>query len=252
MTSEPSTAAVPETGRGVSASIVSPGLRERVRGIATPVARGLGRLGLTPNALTIIGFLGTCVAAFVAANGWWLAAGILVLAFGIFDLFDGTLARATGTTSRFGAFLDSTFDRAGEAITYFGVAAGSLAGGFQLGATLAASAMAASFMVSYTRAKAESLGYSHGSGLANVGLAPREVRIAILALGLIVTGLWQPFVRPEPCTESVGGVLICLNALYANPFGSYALAAALALITFLATLTTIQRILNVRAQSREG
>lgn len=214
------------------ASLVSPAMRDRVRGLATPIATGLGRLGLTPNALTLIGFIGTCVAAVAAASQWWLAAGVLVLAFGIFDLFDGTLARATGRATKLGAFLDSTFDRAGEGIVYIGIAAGSLAAGFDLGAVLAASAMAASFMVSYTRAKAESLGFSSGTGMANVGLAPREIRIALLAIGLIWIGL-----APGPIDVGVRELV---------------LGGTLGLITILATLTTIQRTLHVRAQSREG
>jgi len=214
--------------RGVTgASVVSPGMRDRVRGIFTPIALGLGRLGLTPNALTIIGFLGACVAAVAAAYQWWLAAGILVLVFGIFDLFDGTLARATGRASKLGAFLDSTFDRAGEAIVYIGIAAGSLAAGYANGAVLAAAAMAAAFMVSYTRAKSESLGFTPGTGMANIGLAPREIRIVILAVGLVWMGL-------------------------ADGPRELVLAGTLGLIAILATLTTIQRILHVRAQSREG
>src|SRR4029079_18611839 len=107
----PGARARPREGGLVTRSLVSPATRQRVRDLATPVAIGLGRLGLTPNALTIIGFVGTCVAALAAANQWWLAAGVLVLVFGIFDLFDGTLARATGQASKLGAFFDSTFDR---------------------------------------------------------------------------------------------------------------------------------------------
>jgi CDP-diacylglycerol--glycerol-3-phosphate 3-phosphatidyltransferase len=217
-------------------------MRQRVRDLATPVARLLGRLGLTPNALTVIGFLGTCVAAFASAQQAWLAAGILVLGFGIFDLFDGTLARATGRATKLGAFLDSTFDRAGEAIVYVGVAIGCIAGGFNAGAVLAATAMGAAFMVSYTRAKAESLGFTTGTGMANVGLAPREVRIAILVVGLVAAGLWsahQIWCVMGPCPQPIsGGILV--------------LAGALALIAILATITTIQRTLHVRAQSREG
>jgi len=211
--------------RGVTgASVVSPGMRDRVRGIFTPIALGLGRLGLTPNGLTMIGFIGTCVGAFAAASQWWLAAGILVLVFGIFDMFDGTLARATGRASKLGAFLDSTFDRWGEGIVYVGIAAGCVAGGFPLGAVLSAAAMTSAFMVSYTRAKSESLGFTPGTGMANVGLAPREVRLAILSIGLILTSVT----------------------------GSTVLASTLGLIAILATLTTIQRVLHVRAQSREG
>jgi len=208
----------------VTGSLVSPATRQRVRDLATPIARALGRLGLTPNALTVIGFLGTCVAAYAAASQAWLAAGVLVLVFGIFDLFDGTLARATGRVTRFGAFLDSTLDRAGEAVVYIGIGVGCLAAGFELGSILAPAALAAAFLVSYTRAKAESLGFGAGSGLANVGLAPREVRVAIIALGLLTA-----------VGSSLDGLTI-----------------ALGLIAVLATITTIQRILHVRGQSKEG
>jgi CDP-diacylglycerol--glycerol-3-phosphate 3-phosphatidyltransferase len=236
----------------VTGSVVSPAMRQRVRDLATPVARALGRLGLTPNALTVIGFVGTAFAAYAAANQAWLIAGILIVAFGIFDLFDGTLARATGRVTKFGAFLDSTLDRAGEAVVYVGIAIGCITGGFELGAVLAAAAMGAAFMVSYTRAKSESLGFTPGTGMVNIGLAPREVRIAILAIGLIWTSAWRPFVPLTPCVDLGNNVGACAFAFYANPFGSTAMAATLALITILATITTIQRILHVRAQSREG
>jgi CDP-diacylglycerol---glycerol-3-phosphate 3-phosphatidyltransferase len=219
----------------VTGSLVTPGTRQRVRDLATPVARGLGRLGLTPNALTVIGFLGTCIAAWAAASQLWLLAGVLVLAFGIFDLFDGTLARATGQATKLGAFLDSTFDRAGEAITYIGIGAGLLAFGFGGGALLAGAAMAAAFMVSYARAKAESLGFGSGSGLAAVGFAPREVRTVILAIGLLAAGL-------IPVTP-----VVCVSAPCQQPLGAglLVLAGSLVLITVLATVTTIQRIVHV-------
>jgi CDP-diacylglycerol---glycerol-3-phosphate 3-phosphatidyltransferase len=209
-------------------SVVSPGLRDRVRGLATPVALAMGRVGLTPNALTLIGFSGTCVAAFLAAIGAWLPAGILVLVFGIFDMFDGTLARATGTASRLGAFMDSVFDRWGEGIVYVGIVAGCVAAGFVEGAVLAAAAMASAFMVSYARAKSEGLGFTEGTGMAAVGLAPREVRLVILTIGLIWTGL-------------AGGVVA----------GDLPLILSLGLITVLGTVTVIQRILHVVNQSRK-
>jgi CDP-diacylglycerol---glycerol-3-phosphate 3-phosphatidyltransferase len=244
----------------VTGSLVSAGTRERVRGMVTPIATALGRLGLTPNALTVIGFLGACLAAVAAAFGAWLLAGALVLVFGVFDLLDGTLARATGRASRFGAFLDSTLDRAGEAVVYIGIAGGSLASGFQLGAVLAAAAMGSAFMVSYTRAKAESLGFSSGSGLANIGLAPREVRIAILSIGLVLTGAMTTFIRVDPafCPDLFDGSATgratffdCLFRAQQLP-GDTVLGATLGLITILATLTTFQRVLHVRAQAKEG
>ena len=226
----------------MTGSFVSPATRQRVRDLATPIARGLGRLGLTPNALTLIGFVGTCLAATAAAFQWWIAAALLVLAFGIFDLFDGTLARATGQTSRLGSFLDSTFDRAGEAIVFLGIAAGFLALDYALGAFLAAAAMAGAFMVSYTRAKSEGLGFSPGTGMAEIGLAPREVRIGILTAGLLAAGLApgiQVYCVTAPCPQPLGP-------------GIFVLAGALGLIAALAAITTIQRIVHVRAQAREG
>jgi CDP-diacylglycerol--glycerol-3-phosphate 3-phosphatidyltransferase len=233
----------------VNGSLVSPATRRRVRDLATPVARSLGRLGLTPNALTLIGFLGTCVAAYAAATQAWLLAGILVLVFGIFDLFDGALARATGRATKLGAFLDSTFDRAGEAIVYVGIAIGCLQREFAVGAVLATAAMGAAFMVSYTRAKAESLGFSSGTGLTNVGLAPREVRIAILAIGLVIVGIAGPVVD---CSSVAPDQLRGCVHVTATGEGATAMTVTLGLIAILATLTAIQRMLHVRAQSREG
>jgi len=232
----------------VTGSLVSPALRTRVRGLATPIAVALGHLGLTPNALTLIGFLGTCAAALAAASQAWLAAGVLVLAFGIFDLFDGTLARATGKVTTFGAFLDSTLDRAGEAVVYVGIAAGALAGGFDTGAVLAAAALAAAFLVSYVRAKAESLGYAPGSGLAAIGLAPREVRLTILTFGLVGLGVAGGLGG----TTCIDGACVHVFGAGTSTTGEPILGITLGLITILATITVIQRILHVRAQAKEG
>jgi CDP-diacylglycerol---glycerol-3-phosphate 3-phosphatidyltransferase len=226
----------------VTGSLVSPATRQRVRDLATPIATALGRLGLTPNALTLIGFAGTCVGAVAAANQWWFSAGVLVLAFGIFDLFDGTLARATGQATKLGAFLDSTFDRAGESIVYIGVAIGLLASGFREGAILATAAMGAAFMVSYTRAKSESLGFTPGNGMASVGLMPREVRLVILSLGLILA--------PEPIYAVPPPGAACAGVCDFPQGGTVTLA--LFLIAAGSVITTIQRILHVRAQAREG
>lgn len=209
----------------MTGSFVSPATRQRVRDLATPIARGLGRLGLTPNALTIIGFLGTCVAALAAAGQAWLVAGVMVLAFGIFDLFDGALARATGQASRFGAFLDSTLDRTGENLVYAGIAIGAAAAQFTVGVILAGLALTFASMVTYTRAKAESLGL-HGE----VGFAPREIRLVFLAAGLVLAGI-------------PSGVL---------GFGQAWLGLALLVIAALAAITTAQRILHVREQLKEG
>jgi CDP-diacylglycerol--glycerol-3-phosphate 3-phosphatidyltransferase len=218
----------------INRGFVSPEFRQRVRGLAVPVALAFGRLGLTPNVLTVIGFAGTCVAAAAAAMQGWALAGVLVIAFGIFDLFDGTLARATGRATRFGAFLDSTLDRTGEGLVLAGIAFGCAAAGFAAGAGLAAAALAFASVVTYTRAKAEALGL-HGE----VGFAPRPERLVILAIGLVLAGILggvAPYDGPSRILEDG----------WAR--GRTVLALALAIITALSAVTVVQRILHVKQQ----
>ena len=145
-----------------------------------PIALAMGRAGLTPDALTLIGFAITTTGAILVALQHWTIGGIVVFIGGAFDMFDGTLARATGRVSRWGAFLDSVFDRGGEAIVYIGIVFGAAVDEHTRVPILATSAMAAAFMVSYVRARAEGLGFSPGKGMAAVGLMPREVRLVIL------------------------------------------------------------------------
>lgn len=206
--------------------------RGRIKRVFEPIALGMGRLGLTPDGLTLIGFGITALGAAALALQLWLVGGLLIIVGGVFDMFDGTLARATGTVSPFGAFMDSVFDRAGEAIVYLGIVWGAvLAGpssseigplGSDIVVILAAAAMGAAFMVSYTRAKSEGLGFTAGTRMAAIGVMPREVRLVILSLGLVLTG----------ATANLG-----------------ILAIALAIIAIGATITVIQRILVVRSQA---
>ena len=216
--------------------------RTRIKKIFEPIALGMGRLGLTPDALTVIGFAITVVGAVLISQQMWLAGGVVVLFGGVFDMFDGTLARATGKVSILGAFMDSVFDRAGEVIVYLGVIAGLQTLGIAGGTLLAAAALGSAVMVSYVRAKSEGLGFTTGTGMAAVGIMPREVRLVILSAGLIAAG----FIGTAPYRfedASGGGV--------AFPFGASALLIALAVITMGATITTIQRILHVRKQAKQ-
>jgi len=232
---------------GTAAAAVSNqgGLRTRVRSLGEPVALFFGRLGLTPNALTIIGFLITVVGAVLAAAGLWLLAGVVVFLGGAFDLFDGALARATGKASKVGAFLDSVFDRWGESVVYIGIVIGCLNAGFLLGAGLAATAMSEAFLVSYTRARAESLGLSTGKGIAAVGLAPREIRLVILSLGLLIAGIAGGVQGAQLNLTTLG----LLDRAPTDSTGAQVLAAALGLIAILATITVIQRIIHVTKQA---
>ena len=214
--------------------------RSRVKRIGEPIALFFGRLGLTPNGLTLIGFGITSAAAVLAAAQLWIAAGLVMFVGGVFDMFDGTLARATGQVSKVGAFMDSVFDRWGEAVFYVGVIIGCSQADFDAGAGLAAAAMASAFLVSYTRAKSEGLGFTPGTGMAEVGLAPREVRLVILAVAIVASGL-------------TGGVapLSGEPVILGLSWGQLCMGAGLGLIAILATITIIQRVLHVRAQARK-
>jgi phosphatidylglycerophosphate synthase len=227
-------------------SVVSSSFRSRFRAsIEAPVAKVFVRTGLSPNALTLIGFGIAVVGAYFASAGSWLVAGIIVAFGAVFDLFDGALARATGKTSNLGAFMDSTFDRAGEAVVYIGIAIGLMATLDTFGAGLATGAMAAAFMVSYTRAKSESLGFSSGTGMASVGFAPREVRTAILVLGLLL-GLVEQHSSFDVSLSVPSGQ----GVVFGSMTSPLLLDLALGLIAVLATVTTIQRILFVYNQSK--
>jgi CDP-diacylglycerol--glycerol-3-phosphate 3-phosphatidyltransferase len=217
--------------------------RTRIKKVFEPIALGMGRLGLTPDALTLIGFAITVVGALLIAQQLWLAGGVVVLFGGVFDMFDGTLARATGKVSTLGAFMDSVFDRAGEVIVYLGIVAGLQAIGIADGTLLAAAALGSAVMVSYTRAKSEGLGFTQGTGMAAIGIMPREVRLVILSAGLILAGLLGTLPDTSSCPTCAGGAAVGI--------GTSALFLALGVITVGSILTTIQRILHVRHQARQ-
>ncbi len=214
--------------------------RARVKKIFEPIALGMGRIGLTPDGLTLIGFGISVIGAALLAQQQWLVGGVVVFIGGAFDMFDGTLARATGKVSKLGAFMDSVFDRWGEAIVYLGIVAGCAFAGFREGAILAAAAMGAAFMVSYARAKSEGLGFTEGTGMAAVGIMPREIRLVILSIGLILA--------PVPIYEAVPAGAACAGACD-FPQGGF-LSVALTIIAIGATITVIQRILHVRRQAK--
>ena len=209
--------------------------RARVKKVFEPIALAMGRVGLTPDGLTLIGFGITVVGAILLGLEQWLVGGVVVFVGGVFDMFDGTLARATGQVSKLGAFMDSVFDRWGEVVVYIGIVAGLGAAGFEEGPLLAAAAMGMAVMVSYARSKSEGLGFTEGIGMAAVGVMPREVRLVVLSLGLILAGILGT-------TGGAGGASL--------PTGILVLYLALGIIAIGATITVIQRIVHVRSQAK--
>lgn len=161
-----------------------------LRYVEIPGARGMNAIGLTPNAITLLGFAVCVAGAAMTALGWPLYGGIVFLAGGILDLFDGALARLTGRASPFGALLDSVFDRLGEASLFVGLGVYYLLDAGLPPAQLLASMLAVllglvfSQGVSYLRARGEGLG-----AFTRAGIMTRTERVAILGAGLIAEGL---------------------------------------------------------------
>lgn len=150
------------------------------RRASTLPARALARTGITPNQLTVLGLLLTIGVAWILSRGDFLLGGFLVLLSGAFDLLDGELARATGRTTRFGALLDSTFDRFSEAALFLGLMSYYANQGSYQEIMLIGAAMAGSMTTSYVKARAEGLGLT-----CEVGLFTRPERVIVLAIGLI-------------------------------------------------------------------
>ena len=146
------------------------------------VVKLLVRISVTPNTLTWFGFILAVVAGWLIISGSFFAAGIVVLLAGFFDILDGALARATNQTTRFGAVLDATLDRFSEAVLFFSIIVFYALRADErlvLLIALVGVTVVGSFMVSYIRARAESLGLD-----CQVGLFTRAERVIILTLGL--------------------------------------------------------------------
>jgi CDP-diacylglycerol--glycerol-3-phosphate 3-phosphatidyltransferase len=149
--------------------------------LLTPLVKTLTRWGIHPNSLTLAGFVITAMAAAALITGNLRTGGILILLGGLCDGIDGNLARSSGKTSRFGALFDSVMDRYSELVMFLGIAAYfmPIKDYFSLAATFLA--LCGSIMVSYTRARAESLGFE-----SKTGLMQRTERIVFLGLGALI------------------------------------------------------------------
>lgn len=175
-----------------------------------PVGGFFNRLGITPNAMTILGLLGNAVGAYYLARGQMLTGGLFVLLMTPIDALDGTMARLRGESGDFGAFVDSVTDRYSELIIYAGLLYHFLEQNNSLGGMLVFGAAAGSVLVSYVKARAEALGYE-----AKVGLLTRVERYLVLAPSLVFN---QVFI-------------------------------GLGIIALFANITALQRIWHVRAQA---
>jgi CDP-diacylglycerol--glycerol-3-phosphate 3-phosphatidyltransferase len=187
-----------------------------VRRHAEALLTALGRSPLTPNQVTVAGVALTFFAAGLVAFGHLRWAGVVLIFAGTCDILDGALARSTNKSYSYGAFLDSTVDRYSEGAVYLGLAAYFLSvdGPWERWLVLATlAALAGSFLVSYVRARAQSLGFACKSGL---------------------------FQRPERVVVTVIGLL----------FGGYVLYGVVILLAIVTNITALQRIREVWLQGR--
>ena len=163
--------------------------RSLVRPFAEGMARVIVRTGITPNALTVLGFLTSVGAAIVIATGHIAIGGVVVLVSGLFDLLDGSVARLTNRVTRFGALLDSTLDRFSEIAILLALLVLCLEQYSSVEVFLVFIVLVGGILVSYVRARAEGLGIS-----CDVGLFTRPERVIVLAIGLlanqVVIVLW--------------------------------------------------------------
>ena len=194
--------------------------QDEVRRVAGRWVAGLERTSVTPDALTISG-VGLCIAGAVAVyfeyeSEWlFILGGALFVIGSVLDILDGALARRSGKGTPFGAFLDSTVDRVGEGFMLGAIGLVLMRDGSEWGVALAFAAMGGSFLVSYTRARAEALALK-----GDVGFGSRTERVVVISVGLALA-----------------------------PLGS--LPYVVAVLTATAWLTVLQRILYVRKQLAE-
>lgn len=150
-----------------------------------PLSSVTQRIPFSPNALTVIGFLITVTAALIFPYNLRLG-GILILFGGVFDMLDGIVARTTGKTTKFGAFLDSVLDRFSDALLFLAATWYFAQRDDYTGALVCLGTLVGAFLISYTRARAEGLGES-----CHTGLMERPERVVLLAFGAI-TGWLLP------------------------------------------------------------
>lgn len=166
------------------AKILSVTARAGMAHVVEPVARGLLRAGVSPNAVTVAGTAGVVVSAIaLGARGHLVAGALVVTAFALTDMLDGTMARLRGGSTRFGALLDSSMDRIADGAIFGAVAYWLATIGDRWGVVAALICLAGGQIVSYVKARAEGLGMT-----CDVGIAERTERLLTVGVGGLLTG----------------------------------------------------------------
>lgn len=195
----------------------NPSARRVVSVVLDPIARGLLRLHVSPDAVTVIGTIGTSTAALVCfPQGRFILGVLLIVAFVFSDLLDGTMARISGTSGPWGNFLDATLDRIADGAIFGGLLLWTLYSGQAPWVVASALVVLVSGQViSYAKARAEAVGAT-----ANTGIAERAERLIIGLVAAFISGFGVPWV----------------------------LQGALAVLAVLSVVTVVQRMVVVRRQ----
>ncbi|HBJ72778.1 MAG TPA: CDP-alcohol phosphatidyltransferase [Actinobacteria bacterium] len=196
----------------------NPGARQVITAVLLPPAKFLLRIRVSPDAITVLGTLGVVLSALICfPHGHFILGSLLITAFTLTDLLDGTMARLAGTSGPWGNFLDATLDRVADGAIFASFIWWGLLND-QVGVGLAASlALVTGQVTSYAKARAEAVGAT-----ANVGIAERAERLIIVLFAAFLTGFGVPYVLP----------------------------AALWIIGGLGVITIVQRIVHVRGELR--
>ena len=167
-------------------------LRPGFARLFTPVVQALARTPVTPNMITVIGTVGVSASALALFPIGWLFPGAAIATFFVFtDMLDGQLARLKGSSGPWGAFLDSTMDRVGDAAVFGGITIWFIRSGDHLLAVVSLFCLACGMWVSYVKARAQSLGLK-----CDVGLIERPERMVIGLTSIGLSGLGVPYILP--------------------------------------------------------
>lgn len=172
------------------------GIQQLIYKIINPLVYGMVKIGITPNMVTTIGFLGNLAAAGIfvyAANksslfidyGMITIAGATIILFSLFDMLDGQVARLGGMVTKFGAMYDSVLDRYCELFTLGGIFYFLMETGYTVGAIITFVALVGSLMVSYVRARAEGLGIE-----CKIGFMQRPERVVVTSVATLACGIY--------------------------------------------------------------
>jgi len=196
----------------------NPAARKVSTFVLEPLARGLLKLHVSPDAVTIVGTVITCTAALVFfPRGDFIPGVIIIAASVIADLLDGTMARLSGRAGPWGNFLDATLDRVADGCVFGALVLWSVAYADAWVTAAALTCLVGGQVISYAKARAEAVGAT-----ANVGIAERAERLIVVLLAALIAGFGVPYVLP----------------------------VALALLAVVSVITVVQRIVVVRRQLR--